>query len=98
MKGVSSLIWGHFAADLWRSTGIYWGGEGEVQGTGGMMMSRMIDANFIACQIIEGTCGQGAAHREEIVRDFERLTFGLAAYERDQVAWLVNFRLSAPVL
>lgn len=61
-------------------------------------MSRMVDVNFIAGQIVEGFQRWGAAHHEKVVRDFERLTFGLAEYERAQVAWLVNFRLSAPVL
>lgn len=65
-------------------------------------MSRSLDANLIAHQILQSTdtCGQsGDKTRREAIRvQFERLTFGLAEYERHQVAWLVNFRLSAPIL
>jgi len=65
-------------------------------------MSRSIDINFIANQILESTgdTGKGSdkTRREAIQSQFERLTFGLAEYERQEVAWLVNFRLAATVL
>jgi hypothetical protein len=65
-------------------------------------MSRSVDANFIAHQILQSTdgCGQSGdkTRREAIQAQFERLTLGLAEYERHQIAWLVNFRLSAPIL
>jgi hypothetical protein len=61
-------------------------------------MSRAVDINFIANQIIDATRGSKLA-REAVARShFERLALGLAEYEREQVAWLVNFRLAAPVL
>jgi len=65
-------------------------------------MSRSLDANLIANQILDttGGCDKGRdnARREAIQIQFERLTLGLAEYERHKVAWLVNFRLAAPVL
>ena len=65
-------------------------------------MSRSIDINLIANQILETTGGHGQGwdktRREAIQMQFERLTFGLAEYERQEVAWMVNFRLAAPVL
>lgn len=61
-------------------------------------MSRAVDVNFIANQIIDAARGSQAG-RETIARSyFERLTHGLAEYEREQVAWLVNFHLASPVL
>ncbi len=65
-------------------------------------MSRSIDINLIANQILETTGGNAKGwdktRREAIQLQFERLTFGLAEYERQEVAWMVNFRLAAPVL
>ncbi len=65
-------------------------------------MSRSVDANLIANQIIEAAGGRhktwDKTSREVVQTQFDRLTMGLAEYERQQVAWLVNFRLSAPVL
>ena len=65
-------------------------------------MSRSIDINFIANQILETTGGIGKTsdkiRREAIQLQFERLTSGLVEYERQEVAWMVNFRLAAPVL
>lgn len=61
-------------------------------------MSRITDVHSIAGQIVDVNPGAGLANSESIVRRFQQLTFGLAEYERDQVAWLVNFRLASPVL
>lgn len=61
-------------------------------------MSRECDVNLIANQIVESSNCREMAGRETVRRHFERLTHGLAEYERQQVAWLVNFRLAAPVL
>lgn len=63
-------------------------------------MSRVVDVNIIASQIIEACHNrhENRAREHDIRHDFERLTLGLAEYERQQVAWLVNFRLASPVL
>lgn len=65
-------------------------------------MSRSVDANLIANQILDTISKHekagDKARREAIRIQFERLTLGLAEYERHKVAWLVNFRLAAPVL
>ena len=61
-------------------------------------MSRTVDVNLIVNRIVEANRGRGNNARESIRNQFERLTLGLAEYERQQVAWLVNFRLSSVVL
>ncbi len=61
-------------------------------------MSRSVDVNLIATQIIEANAGRDKNARDVWRKQFERLTLGLAEYERQQVAWLVNFRLASPVL
>lgn len=61
-------------------------------------MSRSVDVNLIVNQIIEANRGRDNRTHETIQTRFERLTLGLAEYERQQVAWLVNFRLAAAVL
>ncbi|MEP0843154.1 MAG: hypothetical protein HRF43_10640 [Phycisphaerae bacterium] len=61
-------------------------------------MSRIVDVNFIAGQIIEAARGSKRVTREVLIELYRRLTFGLAEYEREQVAWLVNFRLAEAVL
>lgn len=65
-------------------------------------MSRSLDVNLIANQIVEVTSQQSkswdAIRRETVRSHFERLTLGLAEYERQEVVWLVNFRLASPVL
>jgi hypothetical protein len=65
-------------------------------------MSRSIDVNLIANQILETTGGNGKKwdhiQREAIQFQLERLTYGLAEYERQKVARMVNFRLAEPVL
>jgi hypothetical protein len=65
-------------------------------------MSRSVDVNMIANQILEASGGsdrdRNNARREAIQFQFERLTMGLAEYERQEVAWMVNFRLAATVL
>ncbi|HOB74475.1 MAG TPA: hypothetical protein PKG54_08110 [Phycisphaerae bacterium] len=61
-------------------------------------MSRTVDVNLIVNQIVEANRGRDNNARESIRNQFERLTLGLAEYERQQVAWLVNFRLSSVVL
>jgi hypothetical protein len=65
-------------------------------------MSRSLDANLIANQIVDTTGrqqqGWDKPRREAVRFQFERLTLGLAEYERQRVVWLVNFRLAAPVL
>ncbi len=65
-------------------------------------MSRSVDVNSIANQIVEAAPAKEKRRDTEarvaIRNHFERLTAGLAEYERQQVAWLVNFRLAAPVL
>jgi hypothetical protein len=61
-------------------------------------MSRDIDVNLIVNQIIDATRGSQLGREAVAKRYYERLTLGLAEYEREQVAWMVNFRLAAPVL
>jgi hypothetical protein len=61
-------------------------------------MSRTVDVNLIVNRIVEANRGRDNNARESIRNQFERLTLGLAEYERQQVAWLVNFRLSSVVL
>lgn len=60
-------------------------------------MSRHVDINLIAHLIVESTT-PGCVCRDSVQRQYERLTLGLVEYERQQVAWLVNFKLSSPVL
>jgi hypothetical protein len=61
-------------------------------------MSREVDVNVIASQIVQAAGGWGKDAQDVVKVHFDRLTIGLAEYERQQVAWLVNFRLAAPVL
>ena len=61
-------------------------------------MFRDVDVNLIAYQIVATTTGRDKGMGEAVRSQFERLTRGLVEYERQRVAWLVNFRLAAPVL
>ncbi len=61
-------------------------------------MSRDVDVNLIANQIIDAIRDSQTARETAAKCYYDRLTMGLAEYEREQVAWLVNFRLAAPVL
>lgn len=61
-------------------------------------MSRSVDVDFIANQIVEAVGGPDRTSRDRVKSNFERLTFGLAEYERQKVVWLVNFRLASAVL
>ena len=60
-------------------------------------MSRDCDVNLIANQIVQAT-GENKSAGDGVQSQFERLTMGLAEYERQQVARAVNFRLAAAVL
>ncbi len=63
-------------------------------------MSRVADANLFADQVlyVARFVGFDAGSAEAIIHAFDRCTYGLTDYERNQVAGVVNFRLARAVL